>query len=66
VAVDAKGQPRPDLARRLTSGMLETEPIEAKKWTAQASWKKAIRRMAEGLPKEEKPQAVAAFRVRRR
>lgn len=65
VAVDAKGQPRPDLAARLTAGALETEPIEARKWTAQASWKKAIRRMAEGLPKEEKPQAVAAFRVRR-
>jgi ATP-dependent helicase HepA len=66
VAVDAKGQPRPDLAARLTAGTLETEPIEAKKWTSQASWKKAIRRMAEALPKEEKPQAVAAFRVRRR
>lgn len=65
-AVDAKGQPRPDLAARLTAGELDTEPIEAKKWTSQASWKKAIRRMAEGLPKEEKPQAVAAFRVRRR
>jgi ATP-dependent helicase HepA len=66
VAVDAKGQPRPDLAGRLTAGALETEPIEAKKWTSQASWKRAIRRMADGLPKEEKPQAVAAFRVRRR
>ncbi|HEY0512214.1 MAG TPA: SNF2-related protein [Thermoanaerobaculia bacterium] len=66
VAVDAKGQPRPDLARRLTSEPLQTEPIEAKKWTSQASWKKAIRRMAEALPKGEKPQAVAAFRVRRR
>jgi ATP-dependent helicase HepA len=66
MAVDAKGQPRPDLAARLTAGALETEPIEAKKWTSQASWKKAIRRMADGLPKEEKPQAVAAFRVRRR
>ncbi len=65
VAVDAKGQPRPDLAKRLTAGVLETEPIEAKKWTSQASWKKAIRRMADALPKEEKPQAVAAFRVRR-
>lgn len=65
VAVDAKGQPRPDLANRLTAGALETEPIEAKKWTSQASWKKAIRRMADALPKEEKPQAVAAFRVRR-
>jgi len=66
VAVDAKGQPRPDLAARLTAGALETEPIEARKWTSQASWKKAIRRMAEGLPKDEKPQALAAFRVRRR
>jgi len=66
VAVDAKGQPRPDLAARLTGGALETEPIEARKWTAQASWKKAIRRMADGLPAGEKPQAVAAFRVRRR
>ncbi len=63
--MDAKGQPRPDLAARLTAGALETEPIEARKWTAQASWKKAIRRMADALPKEEKPQAVAAFRVRK-
>ncbi len=66
VAVDAKGQPRPDLAQRLTTQPLLTEPIEAKKWTAQASWKKAIRRMADALPKGEKPQAVAAFRVRKR
>jgi ATP-dependent helicase HepA len=63
VAVDIQGQPRPDLAERLTSGELQTEPIEAKKWTSQASWRKAIRRMAEKLP-EGKPQAVAAFRVR--
>ncbi len=66
VALDGKGQPRPDLAERLTTGVLETEPIEAKKWTAQASWSKAIRRMADHLPKGEKPQAVAAFRVRKR
>jgi hypothetical protein len=65
VAVDAKGQPRPDLATLLTTQPLQTEPIEAKKWTGQASWKKAIRRMADGLPKGEKPQALAAFRVRR-
>ena len=65
LAVDAKGQPRPDLAGRLTAETLETEPIEAKKWTSQASWKKAVRRMADALPAGEKPQAVAAFRVRR-
>jgi ATP-dependent helicase HepA len=64
VAVDAKGGLRPDLAERLTAEALETEPIEAKKWTGQASWSKAIRRMAEKLP-EGKPQAVAAFRLRR-
>ena len=64
VAVDAKGEPRPDLAERLTAEALKTEPVDARKWTAQASWSKAIRRMAEKLP-EGKPQAVAAFRVRR-
>jgi hypothetical protein len=43
---------------------LRPEPIDAKKWTGQPSWGKAIRRMAEKLP-EEKPLALAAFRVRR-
>jgi len=62
MAVDVQGNPRPDLAERLTAGPLQTEPIEAKKWTAQASWYKAIRRMADKLPPG--PQAVAAFRVR--
>jgi hypothetical protein len=41
-----------------------TEPVETKKWTGQASWATVIRRMAAALP-EDKPQAVAAFRVRR-
>jgi hypothetical protein len=62
-AVDVQGRPRPDLAERLTSGPLQTEPIEAKKWTSQASWYKAIRRMADKLPPGPL-QAVAAFRVR--
>ncbi|HEX9945374.1 MAG TPA: helicase-related protein [Thermoanaerobaculia bacterium] len=65
VAVDAQGRLRPDLADRLTAGALQTEPIEAKKWTAQASWGKAVRRMAEKLP-DGRLQALAAFRVRRR
>ncbi len=64
VAVDGKGEPRPDLAERLTGETLHPEPIDVKKWTAQASWKKAIRRMAEKLP-PGKAQALAAFRVRR-
>ncbi len=64
VALDAKGEPRPDLAELLTSETLHPEPIDIKKWTAQASWKKAIRRMAEKLP-PGKPQALAAFRIRR-
>lgn len=66
VAVDGKGTPRPDLAERLIREPIVTEPIEVKKWTSQKSWGKAIRRMVEALPKGEKPQAVAAFRVRRR
>jgi ATP-dependent helicase HepA len=65
IAVEAQGRLRPDLAERLTSGTLRPEPIDAKKWTGQPSWGKAIRRMAEKLP-EEKPMALAAFRVRRR
>jgi RNA polymerase recycling family C-terminal len=63
-AVDTKGEPRPDLAELLTGETLHPEPIDVKKWTAQASWKKAIRRMAEKLP-PGKPQALAAFRIRR-
>ncbi len=64
IAVDSQGRPRPDLAARLTAPDVATEPVEAKKWTSQASWNKAIRRMAAGLP-EGQPQAVAAFRVRK-
>jgi ATP-dependent helicase HepA len=64
--VDGKGTPRPDLAARLTAEPIVPEPTEVKKWTAQASWGKAIRRMADALPKDVTPQAVAAFRVRRR
>ena len=64
VAVDAQGRHRPDLAVRLTAPGLTSEPVEAKKWTAQANWAKVARRMASALP-EGKPQAVAAFRMRR-
>jgi ATP-dependent helicase HepA len=66
VVMDGKGTSRPDLAARLTGEPIVPEPIEVKKWTAQAGWGKAIRRMAEALPKDATPQAVAAFRVRRR
>jgi ATP-dependent helicase HepA len=64
VALGGKGEPRPDLAERLTGETLHPEPVDVKKWTGQASWSKAIRRMAEKLP-EGKPMALAAFRVRR-
>jgi ATP-dependent helicase HepA len=63
LAVDSQGRTRPDLAGRLTARGVVTEPVEAKKWTGQAGWGKAVRRMAAALP-EGKPQAVAAFRVR--
>lgn len=64
VAVDSQGRTRPDLAEKLTATTLRPEPIDIKKWTGQASWAKAIRRMAEKLPEGE-PMALAAFRVRR-
>jgi ATP-dependent helicase HepA len=64
IVVDQKGKRRPDLARWLTAQALRSEPIEAKKWTSQASWAKVIQRMAAALP-NLKPLAVAAFRVRK-
>jgi ATP-dependent helicase HepA len=64
VAVDQKGKLRPDLARWLTGQLLRPDPIEAKKWTGQANWNKVIQRMAATLP-DPKPQAVAAFRIRK-
>ncbi len=63
VAVDAKGRRRPDLVRLLTAQSLEPDRVEAVKWTRQSSWPRGIRKLAEALP-EERPQAVAAFRVR--
>ncbi|HEV8579972.1 MAG TPA: SNF2-related protein [Thermoanaerobaculia bacterium] len=64
VAVDSQGRLRPDLAERLTAETLRPEPIDVKKWTGQASWGKAVRRMAEKLPEGEL-MAMAALRVRR-
>jgi ATP-dependent helicase HepA len=63
VAVDSQGRTRPDLAERFTAETLRPEPIDVRKWTGQASWGKAIRRMADKLPEGE-PMALAAFRVR--
>jgi len=63
VVIDNQGRSRPDLAERLTSQTLRPESIDARKWTSQASWRKAIRRMAEKLPEGE-PMALAAFRIR--
>ncbi|HEY7216136.1 MAG TPA: SNF2-related protein [Thermoanaerobaculia bacterium] len=63
VAVDSQGRTRPDLAERLRGETLRPEPIDVKKWTSQAGWGKAIRRMAEKLP-AGKVMALAAFRMR--
>lgn len=62
-AIDKHGEPRPDLARLLTSQSTQPERVDAKKWTRQSAWAKGIRRMAEHLPKGEVPQAVTAFRI---
>jgi ATP-dependent helicase HepA len=68
VAVDAQGRLRPNLAARFTSPDLTPELVEVRKWTGQAGWAKTIRRLAAALPAHPggEPQAVAAFRVRRR
>jgi len=66
VAVDSQGRSRPDLAARLTAQVLRPELVDVKKWTGQKGWAPTIRRLAGALPEGEEPQAVAAFRIRRR
>ena len=63
VAVDNRGQERPDLAAALTAKPLEPQAFDAKKWIRQRSWRAGILRMAENLP-DAFPQAVAAFHIR--
>ncbi len=65
VVVDSAGRPRPDWAEKLVAAPIVPEPVEIKKWTAQAGWEKTIRRLAGFLPPDETPQALAAFRVRK-
>lgn len=64
VAIDTKGQRRPELAEILTHHATRVEHVDARKWTGQAGWEKGIRRLAAALPAGEMPQAIAAFRVR--
>jgi ATP-dependent helicase HepA len=66
VAIDAQGRPRPDLAAQFAAIGLAPEFVDAKKWTGQGAWRKTIHRMAAALPQGEDPEALAAFRVRRR
>jgi hypothetical protein len=65
VAVDRHGL-RSDLAARLLAAAARLEPVEARKWTAQAGWGATLRKLAAALPEGETPQAVAAFRLRPR
>ncbi|MEM6793481.1 MAG: SNF2-related protein [Acidobacteriota bacterium] len=64
LAVDARGELRPELASRLLEMGAQLAPVDAKQWTAQRTWRRAVKAMAAGLPKEKTPSAVAAFRLR--
>ena len=66
VAVDQSGEARPDLAAMLMHPSLITEPVDSKQWTSQPSWPRGIKRLAKALPNEQPPEAVAAFRIRKR
>ncbi len=66
VAVDAKGRRRGDLAAALIANLDRCQPVNTRKWTSQASWERGIRHLAAALPEGEPPQALAAFRMRRR
>lgn len=66
VAVDQSGVERPELAKALSDPDLTTEQVDAKQWTSQPSWSRGIKRLIKSLPKrEDKPKAVAAFRLRK-
>lgn len=64
VAIDNKGEDRPELAELLTSRQLAPEAFAARKWTGQPSWRKGVLRMAKALPDDIIPVAVAAFHIR--
>ena len=66
LAVDGLGRQRDDLAALLTKRGVDREHIDVRRWTAQPSWARGIRRLAAALPDSESPSAVAAFRVRLR
>ncbi|MDA8017888.1 MAG: SNF2-related protein [Thermoanaerobaculia bacterium] len=66
VAVDARGQIRPDLANLLTSDDLQLESVDAKSWSKRQGWLQGIRKIAQNLPADREPVAVAAFRIRGR
>lgn len=66
VAVDARGKVRPDLAAMLTSNELKLESVDAKSWSKRSGWLQGIRKIAQGLPSDREPVAVAAFRIRAR
>jgi ATP-dependent helicase HepA len=66
VAVDQRGQTRPELAERLTRRGLRPERVEVRRWTRQRGWRKGIEKIARGLPEDRRPTAVAAFRLRPR
>lgn len=66
IAVDNRGNQRPDLAELLTGRGVDFEGFEAKKWTQQKSWRRGILRMADSLPDQGNPILLAAFHIRQK
>ena len=63
--VDATGRPRPDWAKALTAPPLRSRRVKLEALTSQPGWDDGIRRMAQRLPRAERPAAVAAVIVGR-
>ncbi|MEO1367063.1 MAG: helicase-related protein [Acidobacteriota bacterium] len=63
VAVDEKGELRPDVAERLFSGDVEFQAVDAARWTGQRAWKRAVKTMSKALPEGRRLSAIAAFRL---
>lgn len=62
VAVDRRGRRRDDLAGLLAGA--ELEHVDRQRFVGQPGWSEAMRRLAEHLPADREPLAVAAVRFR--
>jgi hypothetical protein len=67
LAVDARGNPRPELAAALIESLAEARPAKPADWGLEARWKAGIDALAEKIsalaPEDARLEAAAFFRI---